>query len=684
MNLRKSRFLAATLLLLIPEAFLTPHVANADTAGSGVCQQTFTVSGTGTVAVFENGGYCYVAFKNTGSLNSQTVFTWTRPSLVTSSDVLVIGGGGGGGSRHGGGGGAGGFVQADSYSISSASTISIAVGAGGSASSSSSGSSGQNSYFKPTAASSSGLIALGGGFGSAVASGNGGSGGGAGSSQTGGSVTSQAQTTFANASLTGISFGSIGAGGASDTNVGDDPNDYWAGGGGGGATSAGTRPLSNGTPVSTFPSYSSATAVGGRGGDGKSASWITSTVASNLTVGQTSAGTVYFAGGGGGGMGVDGQGGVGGLGGGANGSRAESSGNAGSAFTGGGGGGSGFDDINKSGSPETVPNPPGGAGGSGVVLLRFVTPDATAPTITGPSSATGATSSISISENTTSVHTFTANESVTWSKSGTDGSFFSISAGGVVTITSRDFESPADSGGDNTYVVVITATDGASNATNQTLTVTITNVNEAPTITINSSNATHAITQAENSTSVVTYTATDVDAGASLSFSISGSDAADFAINSSSGVLTFAINPDFEAPVDSDTNNTYVVVVAVSDGALSDTQTLTVTITNANESTSISAPTVSGSVNKGIATTISVTLNSAGKVRFFVGGNRISNCLARSTTGSYPNFTATCAWKPPVTGRQSLTARVTPSDNSFSAATSASTAVLVTKRVNSR
>jgi hypothetical protein len=685
-NLRKSRFLAATLLLLIPEAFLTPHVATADTAGSGVCQQTFTVSGTGTVTVFENGGYCYVAFKNTGSLNSQTVFTWTRPSLVTSSDVLVIGGGGGGGSRHGGGGGAGGFVQADSYSISSASTISIAVGAGGSASSSSSGSSGQNSYFKPTAASSSGLIALGGGFGSAVASGNGGSGGGAGSGQTGGeSATTQAQSTFAGVALNGITFGSRGAGGANDTNVGDDPNDYWAGGGGGGAASAGTRPLSNGTPVSTFPSYSSATAVGGRGGDGKSASWITSTVASNLTVGQTSAGTVYFAGGGGGGMGADGQGGVGGLGGGANGSRAESSGNAGSAFTGGGGGGSGFDDINKSVSPEIVPNPPGGAGGSGVVVIRYAIPDVTAPTITGPSSETGATSSISISENTTSVHTFTANESVTWSKSGTDGSFFAInSSSGVLTITARDFESPADNGNNNTYVVVITATDGASNATNQTLTVTITNVNEAPTITINSSNATHAITQAENSSAVVTYTATDVDAGASLAFSVSGTDAADFAINSSSGVLTFASSPDFEAPVDIDTNNTYVVVITVSDGALSDTQTLTVTISNANEGASINAPTVSGSVNKGVSTTISVTLNSAGKVRFFVGGKRISNCLARTTTGSYPSFTATCSWKPAVTGSQNLTARVTPTDGSFSATTSPSTAVLVTKRTSSR
>jgi hypothetical protein len=273
---------------------------------------------------------------------------------------------------------------------------------------------------------------------------------------------------------------------------------------------------------------------------------------------------------------------------------------------------------------------------------------------------------------------------VTWSKSGTDESFFSISAGGVVTISSRNFESPADSGGDNTYVVVITATDGSSNASNQTLTVTITNVNEAPTITINSSNATHAITQAENLPLVLTYAATDVDAGASLSFSISGTDAADFSINSSSGVLAFSSSPDFEAPADSDTNNTYVVVITVSDGALSDTQTLTVTIANVNEISNIGAPTVSGTINKGIVTTITVTSDVAGKVRFFVGGKKISTCLARSTTGSSPSFTATCSWKPPVTGRQNLTARITPTDGSFSAATSASTLVQVIRRVNQR
>jgi hypothetical protein len=498
-------------------------------------------------------------------------------------------------------------------------------------------------------------------------------------------VTAQTQSTFAGVTLSGISFGSSGKPGATDTNDVNDPNDYWAGGGGGGAGGQGTSPLSNGSEVTAFSWNTSSTARGGSGGSGKSVSWLSSTVASNLSVGQTSSGSVYFSGGGGGGMGVDGvSGGSGGLGGGATGTRIDASGNAGTAFTGGGGGGSGFDDISKAGSYTTVNAAQAGAGGSGVVLLRFTAPDITAPTITGPSSATGATSSISISENTTSVHTFTANESVTWTKSGTDGSFFSISAGGVVTITSRNFESAADSDANNTYLVVITATDGASNATNQTLTVTISNVNEAPTISINSFSDTHSITQAENIASLIIYAATDVDAGTSFTWSLSGTDAADFSIVPSTGVLTFAANPDFEAPADSDANNVYVVVVTVSDGALTDTQTLTVTFTNANEGATINSPTISSTVYKGVVETITVTINVSGKVRFFVGGKRISTCKDRVTAGSYPNNSATCLWKPPVTGRQVLTATLTPTDSTFSASTSAQTVVQVRKRTTTR
>jgi len=381
-----------TLVLVVSSlSIISLPSASALSAGSGNCTQTYTMTGSGTLVVTESGGYCYLAFKNTGAVNTQTSFSWTRPTGLNSVDVLVVGGGGSGGARHGGGGGGGGFVQTDAFAVSSASSISIAVGAGGGASNSYVGTVGQASSFKSSA---NGLTALGGGFGANnPTAGSGGSGGGAGSRQTPGGVTAQTQTTFSGATITGISFGNKGSVGAEDTNVGGDNNDYWAGGGGGGAGGAGETPTASGSFKTVFDYNSSANAIAGKGGIGRSVSWITTTIASALTIGQTASSTVYFAGGGGGGMGADGQaGGPGGLGGGATGSRIEASGNAGTEFTGGGGGGSGFDDINKSGSTSTVDAANAGAGGSGIVALRYQVRQS-APTITG---ITGGNGSLSV------------------------------------------------------------------------------------------------------------------------------------------------------------------------------------------------------------------------------------------------------------------------------------------------
>ena len=52
-------------------------------------------------------------------------------------------------------------------------------------------------------------------------------------------------------------------------------------------------------------------------------------------------------------------------------------------------------------------------------------------------------------------------------------------------------------------------------------------------------------------TAVTTVTATDPDAGATLTYSIiGGADAAKFTINATTGVLTFVAAPNFEAPTD--------------------------------------------------------------------------------------------------------------------------------------
>ena len=619
---------------------IMPATANAaaGTITSGACSAA--VGEVLTATISQVGSDCVIRF--TSGSNS-----WTLPAGVTSVRYLVVAGGGAGGAAGGvdgsGGGGAGG-VLAGTFTPG-ASSYSITVGNGGASYNSSAinhnpaNYNGGNSIISGVALTT--ITAFGGGSASSESSisraaQNGGSGGGGG-----------------------------GHSGARGTGTAGPPRQGYDGG------------------ATTQPGDGGGGGAGAPGGNGNSANGVTPARTGGIGVANDITGTSTYYGGGGGASGDPRSGltagGAGGLGGGGSGANS-SSGSAptnGIANTGGGGGGA-------AGSSPVGSVKPTGAGGSGVVIVRYFS-DSTAPTITGPSSATGATSSQSVQENSTAVHTFTANESVTWSVSGTDSSFFAITSGGVLTITSRNFEAPADVGANNTYIVTISATDVGSNATTQILTVTITNVNEAPSITNNSSSATFAFSQPENSTSVVTYAATDVDAGSSLSFSISGgSDSADFTINSGSGVLAFTANPDFEAPADSDQNNVYIVEISVSDGLLSDTQTVTLTITNANETASLGTPTVSGTINKGVIATISVSSTAAGRVAFFVGGKRISTCLSRATTGSYPSFTATCSWKPPVMGRQILTARITPTDLTFSASTSAGAEVRVLRRTNSR
>ena len=85
---------------------------------------------------------------------------------------------------------------------------------------------------------------------------------------------------------------------------------------------------------------------------------------------------------------------------------------------------------------------------------------------------------------------------------------------------------------------------------------------------------------AENATGTIyTATATDAD-GNPLTFSLSGgADRAAFSITAA-GALSFAQPPDFENPTDADSNNVYLVQIAVSDGTTSSTLNLAVTVTN--------------------------------------------------------------------------------------------------------
>ena len=265
---------------------------------------------TGGSIIQTDGTYWYHAFLSSGT------FT---PATALSCDVLVVAGGGGGGN---GGGGAGGYRTTTGLSVgTSANTVTIGAGGAGCTSANNSTVGGDSVF--------SSITSTGGGAGkisiSPVAGGSGAGGTAWGSSGSSGTVTGAA----GNTPSTSPSQGNNGGDGASAGST------YRGGGGGGGAGAVG------GT---------GAIAKGGDGGAGLNtlSSWLSTT---GLGV------SGYVAGGGGGGSnGVPySAGGAGGGGGGGDTGNAT----AGTANTGGGGGG-------------VYGNYPASAGGSGLVIIRYL------------------------------------------------------------------------------------------------------------------------------------------------------------------------------------------------------------------------------------------------------------------------------------------------------------------------
>jgi hypothetical protein len=212
-----------------------------------------------------------------------------------------------------------------------------------------------------------------------------------------------------------------------------------------------------------------------------------------------------------------------------------------------------------------------------------------APTIT--SNGGGSSSQIAVPENSTAVTTVTAidpdaNASLTYTiAGGADAARFRIDAasGALSFIAAPDFEAPTDSGGNNSYDVEVRVSDG-SFSDSQLITVNVINVNEfAPVITSDGGGDLASLTRAENTTAVTTVTSTDGDGTPRTYAIVGGADAGKFQINAISGAISFLAAPNFEAPADSDRNNSYVVQVGASDGSLLDAQTITVNITNVAE-----------------------------------------------------------------------------------------------------
>jgi hypothetical protein len=231
--------------------------------------------------------------------------------------------------------------------------------------------------------------------------------------------------------------------------------------------------------------------------------------------------------------------------------------------------------------------------------------DTVVPVITSAATA-------SVAENTaqaTAVYTAAATDTnaLAYTLGGADAALFNIDAatGAVTFKASPNFEAPGSAAASNAYTIAVTATDVAGNATTQTVTIDVTNVNETPTLT-----SLGAVSLAENGTGVAyTVTATDPDAGAVLTYALAGADAALFSINASTGAVSFVdpLGPNFEAQ----RSNVYNIDVTASDGTITTAaQAVAITVTNVNEAPTVIAqngpPTQVFAVNQPIPAQTSV------------------------------------------------------------------------------
>ncbi len=312
-----------------------------------------------------------------------------------------------------------------------------------------------------------------------------------------------------------------------------------------------------------------------------------------------------------------------------------------------------------------------------------------------PVFAGGVVATVSYAENATTVVTTVAatdddtGQTLTLMLSGADEGLFTLTPAGALTFnTAPDFEMPTDVGGNNVYVVTITATDDGMpvEMATQTLTITVTDVNDnAPVF----AGGTTMVDVTEGTTAVTTVAATDADAGQAVTFltTLSGADAGLFSITPA-GVLTFNTAPDFEMPTDTGADNVYEVTITATDNGtpeMTATQALTITVTElTNEHvpvfTSEATVTYAENTTTAVTTVTAMDADAGQTVRFTLTGGDDIGLFTITTTGALafktaPNFempmdmggnnvyevtiTATDDGTPVMTATQTLTITVT-------------------------
>ena len=173
---------------------------------------------------------------------------------------------------------------------------------------------------------------------------------------------------------------------------------------------------------------------------------------------------------------------------------------------------------------------------------------------------------------------------VTWALAGADTATFTIdTTTGVVSMVARDYEAPVDANRDNIYSATVTVTDRDSNHATQDIAITVTDVNEAPTIA-----GTPPATIAEDTAYRFIPEGGDKDANDMPVYSLSNNPAW-LSVDADMGELS-------GTPANADVGEHTDIVLTVTSGGETATLTFSIEVTNTNDAGTL---TISGTVGEG-------------------------------------------------------------------------------------
>ena len=177
-------------------------------------------------------------------------------------------------------------------------------------------------------------------------------------------------------------------------------------------------------------------------------------------------------------------------------------------------------------------------------------------------------------------------DTLTYTLSGNDAGPFMIdpSDGQISAKMKLDKEAKSS------HIVTVTATDPNGASASIDVTIMVTDMDEAPVIERGglAISGMSSVSYAENGTDAVEEYTLAGPMKDKARWALEGDDASDFTLMN--GTLNFKRIPNYEMPMDSDTDNVYMVTVKAMDGTYTAMKPVTVTVTNVDEIGTLSGP----------------------------------------------------------------------------------------------